>query len=385
MYFWEGILQCHIFLWGKKHREGDFTVKVYVRAFLYANLGDDLFIQMLSSRYPDVEFTVVVNSEYSKIYEKRNVKSIGLNKLQRGIHKVVCKRFGINSIQEKIERESDICVIIGGSMFQELAGDSSAIERLRSFPGKYRPVYILGINFGPYRTEEYLNSVRNLLGYAVDVCFRDSYSYAFFRENMNVRWARDILFSIETLIPNNKRSKNYIVVSIMDFSRKSNLKLYEYSYIQFLVKSIRYFMGIGSEIRIVSFCKFEGDENAAEKIYAEFSLQEQEAIEICKYNGNNWLEIVELIRDAKYVIASRFHSMILGFAYEIPTLPILYNEKCVHVLEDLDLYGKGISLDYLEEAYPNLDMFIRVKNIEEIKKQSTKQFKGLDAVLGVQR
>lgn len=360
-------------------------MKAYVRAFLYANLGDDLFIRLFTNRYPDVEITVVVNKEYADVYSQNNISVIGLSKIQRGIHKVLCKYFKLETIQSKLEKKADICIVIGGSMFQELAGDIRAIERLQSFPGKYSRPYVLGVNFGPYYSNEYLNAVKKLLKNVEDVCFRDSYSYEFFKKNEKARWTRDIVFSICSLIPNVKIPTNNLVISVMDFSQKSSLAPYENKYIQFIINSARHFIKSGNQIKLVSFCKFEGDENAAQKIYKSFSEQEQKNIEICKYDGTNWIEIVELVRDAKYIIASRFHSMVLGFTYEVPTLPVLYSEKCIHVIEDLNLHGRGVKLEQLGDFIPNVNEFIKVENIEEVKRQSIKQFDALDDVLNSKR
>ena len=47
---------------------------------------------------------------------------------------------------------------------------------------------------------------------------------------------------------------------------------------------------------------------------------------------------------SEYVIATRFHAMILGLAENKPVLPIIYSDKTINVLNDLNFEGEIIDL-----------------------------------------
>lgn len=360
-------------------------MKVYLRGFFCVNLGDDLFIHILAQRYPQVEFYLIANSEYSEAYSsEKNIEVIKVGKLERAIRKLFNKFFDTRNIYEEAEKRSDVSIVIGGSMFQEFQDDKNALEKLKSFPGQYSATYILGINFGPFHTQNYLKHVSEYLKQARDVCFRDTYSYTFFQELNNVRWARDIVFNIEQIIPKTKKrvEKKICAISVMNFNNKYNLKKYSEAYVEFLIRAIKNYCSEAYEIHLISFCKMEGDESAIEEIMEKCDDNLKKHIKKVKYNGKNWKQVVRDISEAKCIIATRFHSMILGLAYQVPTLPIIYSKKMAYVLEDLGYYNVGLNLEDLYDSEINSLKFVQLENSEEIKQEAEKQFEALDKLFG---
>ena len=66
------------------------------------------------------------------------------------------------------------------------------------------------------------------------------------------------------------------------------------------------------------------------------------------YNGNIG-KTLEVFSKASFVIASRFHSMILGISFGKPVFPISYNCKTINYLNDLHFAGKYATLSSLFE------------------------------------
>ena len=263
--------------------------------------------------------------------------------------------------------------------FQENIG---ALERLKSFPGKYNDTYILGVNFGPFQTQEYLKASFEYFKMAKDICFRDLNSYLLFKEMNNVRWARDIVFSIKSIIPQVNEKKKICAISVINFNSRKYLADYKEDYIDFMLKIVKHYCAMRFSIHLISFCKMEGDEEAITEILEKCDDELKEFIKEVKYDGKNWRKIVEDISSAECVIATRFHSMILGIVYQVPTLPIVYNEKCYNVLKDIGYDNAGVKVEELRKMKIEDLEFIQIENIDAIEKDASKQFWALDKLFG---
>ena len=134
-------------------------MKIYVDAYLAKNLGDDLFINILTNRYPEHKFYAISKGE--KGYDTKNFKVYSNVYMFKALKKFQWEKHLANYY--------DTVVTIGGSMFME-RGDTN-----RDFSLGKNKRYVLGINFGPYKTQEYYNNIHNMLSNVEDVCFRDKY------------------------------------------------------------------------------------------------------------------------------------------------------------------------------------------------------------------
>lgn len=356
--------------------------KVILRGFFYKNLGDDLFYHMIVQRYPKTKFYLPVIDKCKDAYnDEKNVKIISLNRIIRGINKLLNCISSSFDIYNLFEKYGDLVVLIGGSLFQEKSNDGSDIKRLDEMPGKKKPLYILGVNYGPYKTEAYLAKTKEYLSKAKDVCFRDESSYGLFKNLNNTRVATDIIFGIEKLIPAKKNKSKLCVISVIDFARNPSLSIYKDAYLNFIIRSIEKYSGMGYGIMLVSFCKIEGDEDAINQIIEMCDESYKDKINIHLYKGENWRETVQLMSSASYIIATRFHSMILGLVYGVPTLPIIYNEKSLNILKDLKCEGCCVKLEELDTYNLNEIKFAKPEDINKVKVKSIEQFKVLDTFL----
>lgn len=354
-------------------------MQIYIRGYFSANFGDDLFVRVLTNRYPGKQFVLIANKEYkNSFHDIKNLKVITLNKVQRALTK-----FGIiPDVYEKTEKKSDISILIGGSLFQEYKNDEAAISRIDSYPGKYNPTYVLGSNFGPYQTQEFYDRCKEYFLTAKDVCFRDYYSYDLFSQLPTIRHEKDILFDLPNIFPIHAAKEKMAVISVMDFDKYSHLKQYEDEYFRFIVDIMKKLINDDYKINLVSFCQNDGDELGIYKVIKKADIMDTSNINIFNYRGNNWKELLELFAKAEMVIATRFHSMILGLSYHAKTLPILYNQKCLRVLEDLGYEDKGIRVENLASADINALDFVEIGNLSEVQKGAELQFAKLDEAIG---
>lgn len=340
-------------------------MKIYVDAYLAKNLGDDLFINILTKRYPQHKFYAISKGE--KGYNTKNFKVYSNTYIFKILKKFQWEKYLANHY--------DTVVTIGGSMFME-RGDTN-----RDFSMGKNKRYVLGINFGPYKTQEYYNNIYNMLSDVEDVCFRDKYSYNLFKELPNARQAADIVFSMDTSnikITNRKRA----IISIISPKDKIDEK-YEEKYEEKMLELITFLIKKEYEICLMSFCKNENDEEEIEKIYNQIPENQKKKVEKYYYNGNIE-EALNTIADSQLVVGGRFHANIIGLCLGKSILPVLYSDKTLHVLEDMQINTPIIDIRKLEnfniESIKDEDL-TRHYNIEKQKEDAQRHFEKLDIQL----
>lgn len=360
--------------------------KVFLYAYDRINLGDDLFIHTIVKRYPDVRFYLWTDKENKKTFQSlRNLKVIDREskqlKLLAKIRPSLPARY-----KYKIEKKCDAVVYIGGSIFIEYDNWENILNWWE-YEANNRPFYVIGANFGPYKSEAYRTRLDAIFSKMQDVCFRDSYSYQKFKDNKIVRSAADILFSCD--LPQTDTVKKQIFISVIDLLSKdegsNKLSTYDSLYVDKMIQIVNGYLKQGYSIVLSSFCKCEGDENTIKRIMDACEQSLRNNIQVLNYDGTNTDKIVLSIAGAEAIIASRFHAVILGIVAGKPVYPIVYSDKTIHVLDDIEFKGeyadvrKLVDLDFeqierslsLQQKYP----------IEELKESAQKHFEKLDEVL----
>ena len=128
----------------------------------------------------------------------------------------------------------------------------------------------------------------------------------------------------------------------------------------------------------MSFCSFEGDEDAVDSILK--LVEGKERVEVYKYDGNIQ-EALSVIASCKIVIAARFHAMILGLLFDKTVIPMIYSDKTFNVINDIGFKGKYIRLEGLSyfdiSNFSEADLNYKFDITNQIE-DSRKQFKVLD-------
>lgn len=359
--------------------------KLFIYAYDRVNLGDDLFVHTIANRYPDVKFylwsSAVNKTTFSclknvVVLDKDSSWMKFLNKIRPSL---TVRR------KNKLEMACDAVVYIGGSLFIEFE-NWKQILNWWEYEALNRHFYVLGANFGPYHTEAYRERISGIFANMKDVCFRDRYSYSLFSDIETVRCAPDILFSYP--MKNETSREKQVFVSVIDCASKeegdNKLINYEQAYIENMSSMLTELIEKGYKVVLSSFCKCEGDENAVEKICSQIP---SEMTTVINYNGVNSQEVLAQIEKSAFIIASRFHAAILGFAAEKPVLPVIYSDKTKYVLEDVGF--KGIYLDIRCLEHLDVNNVISninnqmLDNIDEIKKDAQLHFKKLDNIFNL--
>lgn len=354
-------------------------MSVLLKAYSKNNLGDDLFIKIITDRYDDT--FIIVNGEKNKSLSKiKNLKfkNCFIDKL---LKKFV---FKYSKLEVALSKKTTTTVLLGGSMFIQYDSIENVKNRNKMYSLLKNKYYILGTNFGPYFDKEYINEYKNIFKNAVDVCFREKYSYDLFKKDIpSVRYTKDIVFSLKHT-ENSIVDRKTVVISVIDCDKKIK-KGYNENYKKLIHKIINYFDEMDYNIVLMSFCKHEGDEKIINEIIRENGKKN---IEKYFYDGNIE-EALEVIQKANIVVGTRFHANILGLIYKKCIIPIAYSDKTLNVLKDLGFSGvifdiRKLNLNDFDKNMKDLDLN-NVLNVDEAIQESNLHFTKLDEVLEVKK
>ena len=93
---------------------------------------------------------------------------------------------------------------------------------------------------------------------------------------------------------------------------------------------------------------------------------------------------INLISTFEIFVAARFHANILGLLLNICTIPIIYSDKTLNVLNDLSLGDTAVCMEDLNVIYDEDYINKRLKEGNIIDRriyESNKQFEVLDKLL----
>lgn len=311
--------------------------KLFLYAYDWRNLGDDLFVEYIARRYPKAQLYIWSGAENEAVYGRiPNLKRIDPDsrvvRLLRKIRPSLVARY-----RSWLENRCDAVVYIGGSIFMEYP-NWETICTWWEYEAKNRPFYVLGANFGPYHTEAYRKKMEEIFTDCRDVCFRDKYSASLFPGI--VRQAPDILFGYP--MPKVAVKPDQIFVSVINCAGRDeshNLNEHDGRYVANMAGLLQQLLTEGKKIVLASFCKEEGDEEGIRKILAAMGCEADPRVRVLCYDGTNADELTSAIAQSGGVIGTRFHATILAMTAGRPVLPIVYSDKTKHVLEDLGFTG----------------------------------------------
>jgi colanic acid/amylovoran biosynthesis protein len=364
---------------GQEHRR-----RAVVQFYNRVNLGDDLLVHILASRYRN-DISITANGS-TALTGLPNVSTIttrrGSARLNRLADKVL-NRPRVNHRELATAAQShDALVHIGGSIFIERNDTQDYWEREAEYYASLPvPYFIIDANFGPYVRPEFPDLVRRILAGAADVCLRDEESFSRFSDLGNVRLAPDAGFTIQ---PHPSSMQTDVVFSVMDLTATHGESIAR-SYEAACADAVRDLVRGGRSVLLMSFCEFQRDQIAAERILALADLTggSTDRAAIYRYTGD-LDEALGILSTTGLIVGTRFHATVIGVALGIPTLPIVYSRKTSNMLDEIGF--PGVRIDLLSEAWDGTlgDLAGAALGAEartRLSVEAARQFEGLDAYL----
>jgi colanic acid/amylovoran biosynthesis protein len=348
-------------------------MKILVFAYIKENLGDDLFLNILFNRYPNVNFYLHCDEKYSKAFNSIENANI-LN-------------YDTPLTLDFVNREFNGIIYIAGSVFMQpkdyLENSNTNLENHEAFASEFKknkkPFFYISCNFGPYSSKSYHKKVKEYLNLCNDVCFRDKYSFNLFRDLSNVRYAPDAALSYN--YPKQNKIKNSVGISIIEPSIRWYISQdKKEDYYNFLKNNIIYLINEGKKIYLFSFCKFEGDVIAQKELLKIIPKEYHSKINLLNYEGN--LEkYLEKYNEMEYALCGRFHSMILSLIFGHKYFVTAYSDKTSNAMNDFKIKNQLVKYEDInpDEIIP-LSSYKKINPIKKmfLKYKSKNQFKAFD-------
>jgi len=352
-------------------------MRVLVQAYTKLNVGDDLFLHTIFTRYPDVDFVINVYDEFYNDYRRFRLSysNVSVNGRHSLLYRIK-RRLGIFDIDRHAIRGFDAVVYMSGSIFMENV-DNSEYDNTTECEVEYlyrqnTPVYFLSCNFGPYYTNAYKKRKEEMFRKCADVCFRDKYSYEIFSGLDNVRYAPDAVFSVK--LPRVIPKPRTLGISVINLEIRPNLRKFAQEYRDLIIKIAKEYLAYDYDVYLYAFCEFEGDGEAVDRIAGmlnEYGMENK--VHIVKYSGrmNSFLK---MYLSMEHTVCTRFHSMILSSLKRLPMLPVIYSGKVSNVINDLKLTAHALDIN---DLWGEITMTVP-RNISEISRYSNEVFSVLD-------
>lgn len=317
--------------------------RVLVHGYFRANLGDDLFLRALAMRYPKVKFYFpTTRCDYKELFQDLpNVKIIDFLKVAKLTSR---KIYMLPKIYSKLNmKRFDAVVCIGGSLFIDRKNPTSK-DRIEaenySFICDWEfakasniPYFVIGANWGPCYNQYFYEYFNKAFDSLTDLYFRDKASFDVFADKPMVRSGGDILMGNPVLrdAVTGSIRKRQIAVSVINPNEKNGDSVDTESYYRMIASVCRSYAADGYDVKLLSFCKDEGDEAACQ--YVLRYIRDICGVETVFYRGD-WQQMLQVIAQSELMVATRFHGTVIGWTLGVPVYSIAYSNKTINLMED---------------------------------------------------
>ncbi len=313
------------------------SINIY--AYFAKNLGDDLMVETLISRFPKHRFYTERDIKNENLLKYPNFKNkeyyLNPENHRKWFRKSITSEYCIKKTKQ-IEDSCVCSVLIGGSVFVQRRDITDAqvdnrLKRNNSYLN-HGPLFVIGANFGAYSTDYFRKSYETHFTKCAGISFRDKASYNMFSRLQNVQYAPDVVFGYKKF-PKQTAKTNEVIISVVDITQKYGIEKYCEKYESFIARLCDYAINIGKTPVLMSFCKAEGDETAIERIVSKSN--NKGLIKTCFYDGDI-KKALQRIANAESVVGTRFHAVVLAMKLGKPFFAVSYDQKINNMLQDMN-------------------------------------------------
>ena len=169
---------------------------------------------------------------------------------------------------------------------------------------------------------------------------RDRYSHELFGDLDTVRYAPDLLFSLP--LPQAETIKGKLFLSVIEPSSPAHPFPQEQCehYFRTLTAVATAWLEHGHDVVLSSFCSFEQDDTAVHTLVQAIPAALHSKLSVVSYDGSGSFDnVLTSLASSEYVLATRFHAGLFGMSAGKIVVPVAYNQKVTHLLNDIGFDG----------------------------------------------
>ncbi|MCX8095092.1 MAG: polysaccharide pyruvyl transferase family protein [Caldisericia bacterium] len=255
----------------------------------------------------------------------------------------------------KIKNEFKFFILGGGGLFQDKTSFRSLAYYI--FLIKYmkllgKKVILLNVGIGPIIRNISKKLLYNVLKNCDLIFLRDSYSFEFFKNLNNKFLSSDSTFYFDI---DEVEKENKIGISIRYFD-KLDLNKIE-NFLKIIIKKVNL------EVEFIVFSKEE--------------IEIARKLNLNYFYSNDPIKIIERIGKLKFLIGTRYHSIIFSILTETPFIALVYDIKVKNIVKEIGLNNLIFPEDELETwstiFSENFKKLEDLKNILKEKKRELKE------------
>lgn len=357
-------------------------MKIFVSGYWNQNLGDDLFLHLLCQRYPQCQFEIICGHQaFTSLADLTNLTRLTVPFRVKLAHRVATyfshgPSQQLDQFQIKEAALADAYVELGGSLFKLPAKGMGHQFKLRQeILALNRPYFVIGSNFGPYSQPDQVRRYADLFQQMRHVSFRDHFSADLFADLPNVSWAPDLAFNLD--VSHYRKGQRFTLISVINPTNRFDPQSCT-EYFQLVINLVKKEVESGNRVVLMAFCQNEGDLTAAQKIQAEVKSNQ-----VSIYVHHDVNDSLAMIAQAKRVVATRFHAMILAWLFAKPTFVISYSHKINQVIADVFPDQSLVDISHLNRVAADQVNFNCPPSLQAVVKRAGDQFAALDHFLQV--
>lgn len=309
-------------------------MRIFLIAYQNNNFGDDLMIRHLCESFPEHQFEISSKGEY---YYKNftDIKNLSISP------------YTFKQLSKVKPCPYDMVIKIGGSMFILMRRGSIKVRIFES--GYLRKIrkngckfVTIGCNLGPFCNFFAKWVAIDELKQNSLITVRDKASFDFlnkYTKSVNRKFYPDILLSLDIKPQDIERSG--MCVSVYG-DKRMDLD----AYCKKTAEAVcLYCDKTGECVKLLCFEDDKYSDIASANKIKELCGERNVSVIIHEKDGS---EIIKTIAESRFIIASRFHSMIISMLCATPIVPVIYSDKSENMLSDMGYTGARFYLDKIE-------------------------------------
>lgn len=271
---------------------------------------------------------------------------------------------------EKFARESQVRFILdlSGFAYGDFWGSRKAHQRLgknwKQWNSTKKPLFILPQAFGPFTDSGFLEDLKPALEYATSVYPRDQESANYLKSQLSINTTTcpDITFAFDAHIEAKIESTEYCILipnsKMLDSQQTSRID-YVASFRNWIQQAKR------TNIEPILLCH----EGIKDLELCEEMARESSCTVLAPSNA---LEIKGILKNAAFVVTSRYHGLISSLIYSVPVIAYGWSHKYEEVMKEFELEHMLISnnskLSHIQTFEQLLDPKSRTETSDKISK-----------------